>query len=77
MYIKGIVTPGQDEKQLIELLSAGKTHAQISHILQCSIRTINSKVYRLQKKYNTRNAVQLVAMFVTNKWIRYEHQVES
>ena len=77
MHTKRIVTPKEDEVRLIELLSYGKTHAQISCILQCSIRTVNSRVYRLQKKYNTRNAVQLVALFAFNRWIRCQTVIDQ
>jgi len=50
----------QQEKQLIQMLSEGKTNKEIAHILDYSVRTIESKRLRLEKKLQVKNTPELI-----------------
>jgi DNA-binding NarL/FixJ family response regulator len=57
LFLKNI---SKEEITMLELLSEGKTNKEIATILGYSVRTIESKRVRMEKKAKVRNAPELI-----------------
>jgi DNA-binding NarL/FixJ family response regulator len=49
------------DKKLIGLIAEGKTNKEIAQVLEFSVRTIESKRIRLEKRFRVKNAAELIS----------------
>jgi len=71
------VIPTESEIRTVKLLSQGLTRTEVANILHCSLRTIDSKIYRMQSKFGAKNTIHLIIIFVAEKWIEAKADSEE
>lgn len=54
----------ETNRRIIELMGEGNTDKEIADVLNVPVRTLQSKIYRMLKKWNCRNRTQLVLKVV-------------
>lgn len=55
--------PENEEREIIEMILAGKSYKEISFELKIPFNTVKKKISHLYKKYNVMNKNQLMALF--------------
>jgi DNA-binding NarL/FixJ family response regulator len=54
----------ETNKKIIQLMGEGNTDKEIAEVIKMPIRTVQSRVYGMLKKYDCRNRTQLVLKVV-------------
>lgn len=66
---KRLLKPTTTEVNIIQLLSEGNTHDDIAIALELSKRTIDGYIGLMFRKFDVRNACQLVTLALKLDWI--------
>lgn len=64
-----LVLPGKRELEILELIAAGKSSAEIAEQLYLSIHTINTHRKNLMNKYDAQSSAELIALALKQGWI--------
>lgn len=54
----------ETNRKIIQLMGEGNTDKEIAELIQMPIRTLQSRIYRMLKKWGCRNRTQLVLKVV-------------
>lgn len=61
--------PGKRETEILQLIAAGKSSAEIADQLHLSIHTVNTHRKNLLNKYDVQSSSELIAFAIKQRWI--------
>lgn len=64
-----VLQPSKDDVEIVKLLATGATNNEIARKLNLELTKVISNLYVLRIKYNCKNSIELVAVFLREGFI--------